>query len=237
MPDLWREGLGFLADAGLNLTAVFPWNNLPDKVQRPLHAAGLDSYTHLLLTAHGGTRLWSRLTPAHWQTADPIDNYSLSVTNKFLTRYLGSPPHQILYPHPHLSFPLAALGELAGWGRPSPLGLGIHPEYGLWYAYRTAVAITADLPTPPLPPPPPHPCHTCADKPCTTTCPVVAVQHDQFAVMTCVTHRTAPHSSCAHRCLARLACPVAPQHRYTDDQIRYHYAHSLRIINGYLAEM
>jgi hypothetical protein len=46
----------------------------------------------------------------------------------------------------------------------------------------------------------------------------------------CADHRLQPDSSCAKTCLSRVACPIAPEHRYSDDQLAYHYSRSLETI-------
>ncbi len=47
---------------------------------------------------------------------------------------------------------------------PSPIGPLIHPDYGLWHAYRGALLFAARLALPPRTRRD-HPCETCADKP------------------------------------------------------------------------
>ena len=65
-------------------------------------------------------------------------------------------------------------------------------------------------------------------------CPAQAVQGvNQFKVTTCVDFRLQAQSACQDRCLSRLACPVAPEHCYEQEQISYHYSHSLTSIRRY----
>jgi hypothetical protein len=49
----------------------------------------------------------------------------------------------------------------------------------------------------------------------------------------CVNERKRVGSACADRCLSRLACPVASEHRYGAEQMKYHYAHSLQAIRRF----
>jgi hypothetical protein len=162
--------------------------------------------------------------------ADPIDAHSL----RAIGAALADRPHRVLYPGVGSStVPLARLGALAGWHHPSPLGLGIHPEHGLWFAYRALVVLAApDLePTPPAPGGPP--CESCVDQPCLRACPAGAVDPAGFRVRECVEFRVREASPCQDRCLARLACPVGAASRYDPDQLAYHYLQSLATIRRY----
>ena len=257
------SGSDFLAEAGLNLQAVFDCAALPEAVLRPLRESGVpvENYTHLVLLGHGGRRLWDRLQAFGMETADPVDHYSLTITYQYIERYLNNAPHLILYPLTDFLIPLTQLGELAGWSQPAPIGLGINPTYGVWFAYRVAFLVSGNrlsvignqlsvngnqssaadhrLPiTGHRSPTTDHPCTSCADKPCLAACPAHAVQPDpqQFDIFTCVRRRLESDSSCADRCLARLACPVAPEHRYSLAQIRYHYGQSLITIRKYMED-
>ncbi len=222
-----------MAEAGLNLQAVFPCATLPEAVLRPWRENGipLEHYTHLILLGHGGRRLWDKLQTFGMKTADPVDHYSLTITRQYIERYLDNAPHLILYPLANYPVPLTRLGELAGWSYPSPVGLGINPIYGLWFAYRVAFLVNSgrQLAASSQPQPAAHPCAACAGRPCIAACPASAVQPDprQFDISSCARYRLQSQSACADRCLARLACPAAPEHRYSLAQIRYHYRQSL----------
>jgi ferredoxin len=128
--------------------------------------------------------------------------------------------------------PLQQLGEAAGWSYPSPLGSGISPVYGVWFAYRAAFLIDADLPLV-YEEPAPAPCDSCLDKPCIQSCPVGAAQPGAFDIEGCAGHRLGPDSPCADRCLARMACPYFPEQRYSLEQIRYHYGRSLESLRAW----
>lgn len=224
------EGIDFLAQGGLNLFAILDCAALPPDVTALL-ATAVTNPTHgrLVITAHGGTRFWHALQQYGLHTEHPVDHYSLSLTRQFIHRCLDDAGHQMLYPQTDIFLPLTRLGDLAGWSTPSPLGLGIHPQFGLWFAYRTVFYTRAPLPVITTDPAP-SPCATCAQKPCLAACPPGAVQVHHFDVFACADFRVAPGSPCAGRCLARLACPVAPEHRYSLPQLQYHYGRSLATI-------
>lgn len=108
--------------------------------------------------------------------------------------------------------------------------LRIHPQYGLWHAYRFALAFAsadasevAALAMPPAGASP-NPCLTCVDQPCLHTCPVGAYDGQGFADQMCRSHVQSPQgAACASQgCLARNACPVAAPLRYSPAQMQFH---------------
>jgi hypothetical protein len=229
-----QAGASFLAEAGLTLFAILDCAALPAETSEAMLSAEipLANYRRLVLIGHGGRRMWAELHTWGINTGDPIDHYSTVMTRQFIRDYLHNPPTLWLYPNTPYLVPLQQLGQLACWSHPSPLGQGIHPVYGVWFAYRAAFLTTLDLPLR-TDPPQISPCESCADKPCFRACPVGAVQLNRFDVNSCAHHRLRPGSFCADRCLARLACPVFPEHRYTLPQIQYHYRHSLTVLRAW----
>ena len=229
-----QKGIDWLRKGGLNLFAVLDCAELPTAVTTIMHNSNipLADYRCLVLIGHGGKTLWSQLQKTGMDSVDPVDLYSLALTQQFIDDYLDGAASLVVYPSGYL-VPLGQLGELAGWSHPSPLGQGIHAEFGVWFAYRTAFLTKANLPviTNSLTD---SPCISCVDKPCLSACPVGATgENGRFAINLCTQHRLQSHSPCADRCLARMACPVAPGHRYTLPQIQYHYQDSLKTLKKY----
>ena len=159
-------------------------------------------------------------------------NTAGGLAEQICARHLPTQRLRLLYPGP-LPLPLQQLGALAGWHHPSPLGLGIHPHYGLWFAYRAALLTDAELAlTPRLEAA--SPCASCADKPCVSACPVGAVSVDAaFDLNACVDWRLRPDSSCRAGCAARQACPAGAQWRYTPEQTGYHAHRSLAALHAW----
>jgi hypothetical protein len=106
---------------------------------------------------------------------------------------------------------------------PSPIGILIHPDYGLWHAYRGALVFEQVLDLPPGDDRP-RPCDSCPDQPCLTTCPVGAFTGAGYDVTACAGHiATAAGQDCVDGgCLARRACPVGTDYRYRGDQASWH---------------
>ncbi len=112
---------------------------------------------------------------------------------------------------------------------PSPLGLLIHPTYGLWHAYRAALVFAEEIDLPPRQDIA-SPCDTCVDKPCLTSCPVGAFTAKGYDVPRCASFlETAAGEDClAKACRARRACPVAPERAPVTAQARFHMGAFLR---------
>ena len=106
---------------------------------------------------------------------------------------------------------------------PSPLGMLIHPDWGLWHAWRGALAFSQLLELP-QPDRRTSPCESCAEKPCLAACPVNAFSSAGYDVAACVAHLDSLEGAdCrGYGCRARRACPVGAQHRYAPDQAQFH---------------
>ncbi|MBP1857224.1 Fe-S-cluster-containing hydrogenase component 2 [Rhizobium herbae] len=108
----------------------------------------------------------------------------------------------------------------------SPLGILIHPEYGLWHGYRGALGFAHVLPAA-APAVDAHPCDHCPDKPCLSSCPADAILPSGFQIKPCRAHlrtREGQTGCMAGGCLARNACPVGAEYRYSTEQLRFHMA-------------
>ncbi|MES9962927.1 MAG: hypothetical protein ABW116_05275 [Candidatus Sedimenticola sp. 20ELBAFRAG] len=223
-------GIETLKSNGLNLVATLHWSKLPAEIRECIDLSHLTlSPKSLILIGHGGKKLWSMLPADQFRQADPIDSFSREKTRLFADTLLGSERYRILFPDDQL-VPLQQLGHCAGWHHPSPLGVGINSQWGLWFAYRAVLVTDIELPEIKLPPGP-NPCQACHSKPCTTACPSLAVTAETgLDLKVCTAYRLEAVSDCAEKCLARLACPVATEHRYTPQQVQYHYLKSLETL-------
>jgi len=239
-----------LNDAGLNCQAVFALAELPQNLQEKLFSAcpQAKQYRQLLLFGHGGKRFWQALRE-HFgikaeaeaadiqalRDADPVDRYSETVVREFLLATQADASFEFVYPGPFI-LNLQDLGALAGWHHPSPLMVGMNAEYGTWFAYRALVLANTDfsttnirdeLPTEDLD----SPCQSCSSRACMHACPANAIAQEQFNLSACLSYRQQDNSLCAQNCVARYACPVASEHRYTEEQMHYHYGQSLRMLS------
>ncbi|MEO6610457.1 MAG: ferredoxin [Aestuariivirga sp.] len=122
---------------------------------------------------------------------------------------------------PHL--PFLSWARRGGAGHVSPLGLNIHPTYGLWHAYRAALLFPVQFDLPLLSAGG-HPCETCVSKPCLSACPVGAFDGTRYDVAACGTYlKSGSGQDCmSGGCLARRACPVGREYRYAAPQAQFH---------------
>jgi epoxyqueuosine reductase QueG len=106
---------------------------------------------------------------------------------------------------------------------PSPLGLLIHAEFGLWHAYRAAL-LFAEKSTLPARKAASSPCESCVAKPCLAACPVDAFSGSGYDVPRCAAFLdTEAGEECMDRgCRARRACPVGLERAQEPAQAGFH---------------
>jgi len=224
MPPTWTSIDEAAAAAGLRLRGGFAVRAedgvpaLPDG--RPAAA--------LALLGAVGASLWpvfSRSPELADGAADPLDRWSRRTIGALAETFGAA----ALYPFggpPYLPFQRwAARAEPVA---PSPLGLFIHPRFGLWHSYRGALAFAEPLDLPPREALP-SPCEACVAKPCLSICPVGAFTAQAnggagYDVQGCVAHlELAAGRDCMQAgCRARRACPVAPELAYDTAQADFH---------------
>jgi hypothetical protein len=151
---------------------------------------------------------------------NPLERWSLRGVGN-LARELGAAAYFPFGAPPFLPFQRWA--QKAEPVYPSPLGILIHPDWGLWHAYRGALAFAERLSLP-EPDRRASPCDSCSAKPCLSACPVGAFTPSGYDVPACIDHIAAPAGiDCmGNGCRARRACPVGAQYRYEPDIARFH---------------
>jgi hypothetical protein len=177
----------------------------------------------IVLLGFTGSEQWEhfrRSAEAKDSLPHPLDRWSRRVIGA-LGQEFGAAD---AYPHgEHYQLPFQRLALRSEPVHQSPIGLLIHPHWGLWHAYRGALVFTHRIELPAVVPSV-HPCSACATRPCLSGCPVDAFRPGSFDVQACTDHvRSGAGSACRDGgCLARRACPVGTGSRYHEDQMRFH---------------
>ncbi|WDZ78676.1 ferredoxin [Ensifer adhaerens] len=212
-----------LAPHGLFLRGTV---NFPSAEAAPLLADGRPAAS-VVLTGNIGGSLWPPF--GAWRDgmpdrggADPLDTWSKTVIQPVAESvgatcfFPSDPPWQ-----PFQQWAMQAEGL-----KPSPLGILIHPRFGLWHGYRGALGFDRPLPETGERAAE-HPCDRCTAKPCMSACPANALAEERFEVGLCRGHlrSEAGRAGCLSAgCLSRAACPVGSDSRYSEGQLRFHMA-------------
>jgi hypothetical protein len=175
----------------------------------------------VVLVGNAGPALWRVFAAHRTPGSHPMNRWTRQVLDAVATD-LGA---TALYPFDGPPWP-----PFQRWARkaeavyPSPIGMLIHPDYGLWHAYRGALAFDCEVDGLPARDARPSPCETCADKPCLSTCPVGAFTGERYDVDACAGHLRRPQGAdCLDLgCRARRACPVGRDATYDPAQARFH---------------
>jgi len=226
-----------LINKGLNLNHVFEINQLPSSILAILEKENKDlhKFNQLILIAHGGKTLWNSipqklLSTSKEQSSNPIDNFTTDSINTWFEQNHSEIKKKIIYP-PSQSIPLQTLGQLAHYHFTSPFLVGINNLYGSWFAYRALVLSKSNF-TNPEKEKTHSPCVTCRSKICISKCPAQACDETAFNMKACLNYRLKEHSLCEHTCQARVSCPESTEHKYSTEQIQYHYQRSLNMIKS-----
>jgi hypothetical protein len=165
------------------------------------------------VSSSGGSR------PLSERISQPLDSWSKEVIGAVAADFGGKAIFPSDQPYqPFQQWAMAATGM-----RQSPLGILIHPVYGLWHAYRGAIVfdgVTLSQPAEKLS----HPCDTCVEKPCLSACPVSAFCDGAYDVKSCRDHvKSDGQQAClTGGCLARRACPIGKSFEYVAEQMQFH---------------
>jgi hypothetical protein len=188
----------------------------PDRVRQP---------RALALVGNAGSAIWPLfdtarracpgLTLDRW-TEDVIGRIAADLGLEVVYPFKGPPYH-----------PFIQWAKRTGSLFSSPIGMTIHPDYGLWLAFRAALLL--DRPLDAAPAAACHPCETCEERPCLAACPVGAFAEAGYDFAACLDHVATPANACrTGGCLARVACPVGRQHRYVRPHAGFHMEQLLK---------
>jgi hypothetical protein len=193
--DIIDRAAALLAEHGLLARGGFNFEPVEDAPAKAI-----------VLVGHGGAGYWPHFETWHRQNPaldDPLDTWSRMVIDR-VAREIGA---RSVYPNDRPYLPFQQWAMRAERLSPSPLGLLMHPVYGLWHAYRGAFLFDREIRIQAVPKSI-HLCDPCIGKPCLNTCPVDAFSHDGYAVKRCRSHVRSGGVACRQSgCIARNACP------------------------------
>lgn len=182
----------------------------------------------VMMVGNAGPAMWQMFSraPERSLKVDPLNTWTRRVIDETIPRMNAL----AIYPFdgpPYYPFQRWAQRADSVWS--SPIGILIHPEYGLWHGYRAALLFKEHLSIN-APVGLSKPCEQCAQQPCLTTCPVNAFSADGYDVKRCVEHiSTDVGSDCISRgCRARRSCPVGADFCYDSPQADFHQRAFLR---------
>ncbi len=174
----------------------------------------------VIVIGNVGGAMWAPFRAAEDPGPHPLDRWTRA-TLQPIAADLGA-----LYVHPSDEpfQPFQRWAQRADDVWQSPIGLLVHPTFGLWHAYRGAFLFATEVSGLPAVGERANPCVSCVDQPCRSTCPVGAFTADGYDSVACAGHvRSGEQPVCLDDgCAARRACPVGVEFRYGPDQMRFH---------------
>ena len=172
----------------------------------------------VILIGNAGPDMFRKFARERDPSKDRIDDWTREVVSDLANDLQAT----AIFPFGEPAYPFLTWAKRSGAGHTSPLGLNIHPTYGLWHAYRAALLfpVEFDLPRQSAGL---HPCESCADKPCLSACPVGAFSGTSYDVESCAAHVGSPAGiDCLDNgCRARRACPVGKSFTYHPYQAQF----------------
>jgi hypothetical protein len=158
--------------------------------------------------------------------SDPLDRWSRYIGDNLAQKHHG----QALYPFDGPPWhPFQQWADRCEPTQPSRMMLRIHPQFGLWHAYRFALLLPPDEPptstsVPSESIPVEGICASCPTQACLHACPVNAYSGTSFDIQLCTDHlHRVEGSRCMRQgCQARMACPVGSEYRYETEHAAFH---------------
>ena len=186
----------------------------------------------VVLVGNAGGTLWQHFVAAG-PHADPLHPFDRWLNPILRERGAALGAHVILPSKGPPFVPILRWGERCEPVHRSPIGLMIHPEYGLWHVYRAVYLFAERLPLPSRREQA-SPCETCAKKPCLRVCPVDAFKPNAFDAKACADHVVgSAGANCRDRgCLVRRACPVGREFGYPAETAAFHMRAMTRAVQA-----
>lgn len=145
---------------------------------------------------------------------NPLDRYSQRICTDIADKLQG----QVIMPSDGPPFyPFQRWAQRTEMVKPSPIGLLLHPTFGLWHAYRAAILIPQQFPESlsAATETGDYACQSCSHL-CLSACPINAFTTQGYDVAACKTYLNTQTDAPCHTqgCLARVACPISKTYEY-----------------------
>jgi methylmalonic aciduria homocystinuria type C protein len=214
-------------EAGFDIVHPFRVDTYNKGVEAPLRLPDFGRTAALGLLV-GNTRfLWDvflralRLEPSRLEGPHPLDRYAMDRI-RAAAKTLDA-VHTIRWAHdaPPAALPVQRIAHAAGLAWLSPSHLSVHPIFGPWLAFRAVIVVNEEsslLDSKPAP----DPCTRCP-KPCLAEL-ARAVAGSRSLDQSSISE----HFDIWRR--VRDVCPEGGEHRYGEEQLRYHYTKAQELL-------
>jgi hypothetical protein len=183
----------------------------------------------VLMVGNVGPAMWDKFSDARVSGPSPLDDWTKEVLTPVADR-IGA---GIVFPFQRPYLPFQQWAKRAEPCHSSPLGILIHPEFGLWHALRGALLLPQKI-GPSGAPRQASPCDSCIERPCLSTCPKHAFSGSGYDTGRCLSQLDEPEGmDCINLgCRARRACPIGRDYQYAPAQARFHMESFRRALRG-----
>ena len=219
MSDVVQKAAAALAPSGLILRGGF---NFTDDDLRPSGLSGAPAQG-VLLVGNGGADYWPHFLKWWEGQPDDIENPLDSWSRHVISTAAAAINARVVMPNDKPFMPFQQWAKRAEELKPSPLGMLMHPRFGLWHAWRGALLLDAEISIQAADNPI-HLCDLCVGKPCLNSCPASVFDGGGYDYQGCVSHVCSPSGETCRRdgCIARNACPQAREWRYPAQVQAFH---------------
>lgn len=175
----------------------------------------------VFLVGNAGPTMWKRFQMERTDAENPLDSWCRSELTALASQFGAHP--RFPFQRPYLPFQRWLMRSEPCHA--SPLGILVHPRFGLWHAIRGALLFARDIGVP-TQSDEGSPCQNCPGRPCLFACPVAAFSSGSYDVPRCAGHLRSPEGAdcMSLGCRARRACPLGKESRYSPEQAAFHMA-------------
>lgn len=178
----------------------------------------------LVLVGVAGSAFWSEFKKSAEfldGNSDPLDRWSKRIGDIVAKEFSA---HAVYPSDGPPYYPFIQWAKQCETVHSSKMGFSIHPEYGLWHAFRFALLFPNEILDLASPIESQNPCSSCSDSPCLSNCPVGAYTKDGFDPDRCFDYLQQNENGECRKlgCIARRSCPEGVDYRYKPGHAEFH---------------